>query len=128
LNGVGADSKNLLCNYLLLVYCPKGHDILNETTETCQPCKRGYYKDNMDVFSACMQCPSGNTTEGMKATSIDDCSISKFRITFSTIGKLFRFFFKLPLIVLNNGKITMSDVAQLLIHIPSMVFFVFLCF
>lgn len=73
-----------LCNYLLLVYCPKGYDILDAANETCQPCERGYYKDNMNVFSTCMQCPPGNTTEGMKATSSDNCSISEFRITAAT--------------------------------------------
>ncbi|XP_056017716.1 sushi, von Willebrand factor type A, EGF and pentraxin domain-containing protein 1-like isoform X1 [Ostrea edulis] len=57
-------------------HCPKGYDILDAANETCQPCERGYYKDNMNVFSTCMQCPPGNTTEGMKATSSDNCSIS----------------------------------------------------
>lgn len=60
------------------VYCPKGYKILSAANETCQPCSRGSYKDNSDVFGSCVSCPTGNTTEKMNSTSIDSCSISKY--------------------------------------------------
>ena len=63
--------------FLVLVYCPKGYEILAAENETCRECPRGFYKDNSNVFSSCTACPSGNTTEGSKSTSIESCSISK---------------------------------------------------
>ena len=63
--------------FLVLVYCPKGYEILAAENETCRECPRGFYKDNSNVFSSCTACPSGNTTEGSKSTSIKSCSISK---------------------------------------------------
>lgn len=63
--------------FLVLVYCPKGYEILAAENETCRECPRGFYKDNSNVFSSCTACPSGNTTEGSKSTSIESCSIRK---------------------------------------------------
>lgn len=60
------------------VYCPKGYEILSAANETCQPCSRGFYKDNSDLFGSCVSCPTGNTTEKMNSTSIESCSISKY--------------------------------------------------
>ncbi|XP_062571486.1 proprotein convertase subtilisin/kexin type 5-like, partial [Saccostrea cucullata] len=57
-------------------YCPAGYEVLAAANETCRPCPRGQYKNNTDVFSMCSACPSGNTTESMKTTSINDCSIN----------------------------------------------------
>nr|XP_034312620.1 uncharacterized protein LOC105346442 isoform X2 [Crassostrea gigas] len=58
-------------------YCPKGYEILSAASETCQPCSRGFYKDNSNVFGSCVSCSTGKTTEKMNSTSIESCSISK---------------------------------------------------
>lgn len=50
---------------------------MSAASETCQSCPRGFFKDNSIVFSSCLACPSGLTTEKVNSTSIDSCSISK---------------------------------------------------
>lgn len=62
------------------VYCPKGYEILSAASETCQPCSRGFYKDNSNVFGSCVSCSTGKTTEKMNSTSIESCSISKYSV------------------------------------------------
>ncbi|XP_061175629.1 proprotein convertase subtilisin/kexin type 5-like [Saccostrea echinata] len=69
-----SDGKNNKTDCIF--YCPAGYEVLAAANETCRSCPRGQYKNNTNVFSKCSACPSGNTTESMKTTSINDCSIN----------------------------------------------------
>lgn len=63
----------LLCT----VQCPSGQE-MNAMTQQCQPCARGYYKDNRvsptASFAACQPCSSGTITPTNGSTSQSQCT------------------------------------------------------
>ena len=66
------------------VYCNPGQQ---KTDAGCEPCARGYYKDNVpDVFSMCMLCPIDKITATIQSTSIADCTVGKFCIGIENVS------------------------------------------
>lgn len=61
---------------VVTVQCPSGQE-MNAMTQQCQPCARGYYKDNSvsptASFAACQPCPSGTITPTTGSISQSQC-------------------------------------------------------
>ena len=56
-------------------YCSAGEEL--GTNGKCEPCQRGFYKDNVNEvarFDKCTACPVNLITETNGATHQDDCT------------------------------------------------------
>ena len=78
---------SLICHFgcLIAVYCATGYEVDESRVETCMPCERGKYKDNMGStrFDMCQSCDEGKTTDFIAAVSSDNCSVRMYFILIS---------------------------------------------
>lgn len=47
---------------------------VDASTQSCVMCPKGTYQDKQDRMTECIRCPQDTTTEGLGATSLEECS------------------------------------------------------
>jgi len=79
-NGSKAEVKH---RHKELVFCDAGMEY-NEMTSMCEPCERGFYKDNARPVP-CTLCDIEYITAGTGANSSSECTVSKLVVLYRLV-------------------------------------------